>query len=46
MKVTLLLELEESLPKWLLRRLHVKEQVVFPNKPKSTWTKVRQKATQ
>lgn len=39
-QVELLLELEESLPKWLLRRLTVKEHTEYPNHPKTIWTKM------
>ncbi|RMX40138.1 hypothetical protein pdam_00002233 [Pocillopora damicornis] len=39
-QVALLLELEESLPKWLLRRLTVKEHAEYPNHLKTIWTKM------
>ncbi|KAJ7352740.1 Transient receptor putative cation channel sub A member 1 [Desmophyllum pertusum] len=39
-QVELLLALEESLPKWLLRRLKVKEHTEYPNHKKSIWTKM------
>lgn len=35
-----LIELEESLPMWVLRRVRIKQHVEYPNQPKTLLTKV------
>ncbi|KAK3755309.1 hypothetical protein QZH41_014617, partial [Actinostola sp. cb2023] len=40
MQVEHLIELEESVPVWVLRRLRIKEHVEYPNKPKTLWIKL------
>ena len=40
-KVELLLEIEESLPKWILRRVQVDKHEEFPNRSSKLQTKVR-----
>ncbi|XP_031565445.1 transient receptor potential cation channel subfamily A member 1-like [Actinia tenebrosa] len=40
MQIEHLIELEESLPMWILRRLRIKEHVEYPNQPKGLVTKL------
>ena len=40
-KVELLLEIEESLPRWILRRVQVDKHEEFPNRSSKLQTKVR-----
>ena len=44
-KVELLLEIEESLPKWILRRVQVDKHEEFPNRSSKLQTKVRNSIT-
>ncbi|CAH3024857.1 unnamed protein product, partial [Porites evermanni] len=45
MQVELLLEIEESLPKWILRRVQVDKHEEFPNRSSKLQTKVRNSIT-